>query len=329
MNVSSPNAQIALIGCGMWGRNIARNLHQLGVLAGVSDLSQDAANAFAEAFETKALSFDAILQNPDINGVCIVTAAPTHAQLAIDALAAGKAVYVEKPLALTVEDAEAMVSAAEKAQKPLMVGHLIRHHAGFQDLCRLVKTGAIGGFRHLRLSRIAPGRIRDSESVLFDLCPHDLALVAALTDQAIPTKVQCHGFSHITPDIHDSITAQLDFKNGMTASIQANWLNPVKIHNLTVIGETGALVFDDTKPWDEKLTQFTFNVTKTDGMINLDRDQGVFVPLAEAEPLKDEMQNFIDAITTGKPPLTDGNEALYVQHVMARMQASLDQGTPQ
>ncbi len=85
MNVSSPNAQIALIGCGMWGRNIARNLHQLGVLAGVSDLSQDAANAFAEAFETKALNFNDILQNPDINGVCMVTAAPTHARLAIDA----------------------------------------------------------------------------------------------------------------------------------------------------------------------------------------------------------------------------------------------------
>ncbi len=219
-----------------------------------------------------------------------------------------------------------MVSAAEKAQKPLMVGHLIRHHAGFQELCRLVKTGAIGDIRHLRLSRIAPGRIRDSESVLFDLCPHDLALVAALTDQAEPTQVQCHGFSHITPGIHDSITAQLDFKNGMTASIQANWLNPVKIHNLTVIGEIGALVFDDTKPWAEKLTQFTFNVTKSDGLINLDRDQGVFITLAEAEPLKDEMQNFIDAITTGQPPLTDGNEALYVQHIMARMQASLDQG---
>lgn len=323
----TPTARIALIGCGMWGRNIARNLHQLGVLAGVSDLSSQAAGEFAAAFETEALGFDEILDRPDINGVCIVTAAPTHAQLALDAFAAGKAVYVEKPLSLTVSDAEAMVGAAEKAQKPLMVGHLIRHHAGFQELCRLIKTGAIGGIRHLRLSRIAPGRIRDSESVLFDLCPHDLALVAALTDQAEPTQVHCHGFSHITPDVHDSITAQLDFKNGMTASIQANWLNPVKIHNLTVIGDTGALVFDDTKPWAEKLTRFTFHVTKTDGMINLDRDQGEFIPLAEAEPLKDEMQNFIDAITTGQPPLTDGNEALYVQHIMARMQASLDQGT--
>ena len=93
-----------------------------------------------------------------------------------------------------------------------------------------------------------------------------------------------------------------------------------------MIGTTGALVFDDTKPWAEKLTRFTFNVTKENGMINLDRDQGVAIPLSEAEPLKDEMRNFITAITTGENPLTDGKEALYVQHIMARMQASLDQG---
>ena len=309
----------------MWGRNIARNLHHLGVLAAVSDLSAEAASRFADEFDTTALSLEEILARADINGVCIVTAAPSHARLAIDAFAAGKAVYVEKPLALTVEDAKAMIKAAENAQKPLMVGHLIRHHKGFQELCTQVRSGAIGGLRHLRLSRIAPGRIRDSESVLFDLCPHDLALVAALTDQAYPTRVQCHGFSHITPDIHDSITAQLDFANGMTASIQANWINPVKIHNLTVIGETGAFVFDDTKAWAEKLTQFTFNVTKDNGVINLERDQGVAIPLDEAEPLKEEMQNFIDAITTGQPPLTDGSEALYVQQIMAEMQSCLEE----
>ena len=329
MPENTPNAQraqIALIGCGMWGRNIARNLHQLGVLAGVCDLSSAAAAEFAAQFETSALSFDEVLARDDIHGVCIVTAAPSHSALALRAFAAGKAVYIEKPLALTVADAEAIVRAAEQAQKPLMVGHLIRHHAGFQALCQLVQSGAVGRLRHLRLSRIAPGRIRDSESVLFDLCPHDLALVAALTERAEPSRVQCHGFSHITPGIHDSVTAQLDFADGMTASIQANWLNPVKIHNLTVIGDDGAIVFDDTKPWAEKLTRFAFSVTAADGVITLDRDQGEAIPLLEAEPLKDEMQNFIDAITTGQAPLTDGSEALYVQRIMARMQTSLEQG---
>lgn len=319
-------AKIALVGCGMWGRNIARNLHQLNSLAAVSDASADAAERLAAPFGSEILDFDTILSRSDITGVCIVTSAPSHAKLAIAALNSGKAVYVEKPLALTVEDAEAMVAAADAANRPLMVGHLIRHHAGFQALQQEVRAGAIGSLRHIRLSRIAPGRIRDTETVLFDLCPHDLALVAALTDQAVPRRVQCHGFSHITPGIHDSITAQLDFDTGVTASIQANWLNPVKIHNLTVVGDDGALVFDDTKSWAEKLTRFAFKVRRHDDGIDLDRDNGVAIPLTEAEPLKDEMQNFIDAITTGQTPLTDGREALYVQRIMAQMQNALDQG---
>jgi len=320
--------QIALIGCGMWGRNIARNLKALGVLAGVCDTNTEAAADFAAQFDVEPLTMDVILSRDDIDGVCIVTAAPSHAELALACFAAGKAVYVEKPLALTVDDAAAMVDAAERAQKPLMVGHLIRHHEAFKTLCRMVQEGAIGNLRHLRLSRIAPGRIRDSESVLFDLCPHDLALVAALTNEETPARVQCHGFSHITPGVLDGIAAQLDFDSGITASLQANWMNPVKIHNLTVVGDDGALVFDDTRPWAEKLTLYAFKITRDDHHITLDRDQGAAVPLAEAEPLKDELQDFIDAITTGRPPLTHGQEALYVQRIMARMQQSIDQGQP-
>ena len=322
----SGNPRIALIGCGMWGRNIARNLSQLGVLAGVADLSDQSAQKFADEFDTDILSLEAILSDQNIDGVCVVTAAPSHADLAIKLLKSGKAVYVEKPLALSVGDAENMVAAADQSGQTLMVGHLIRHHSGFQRLCSMVKDGAIGKLRHIRLSRIAPGRIRDSESVLFDLCPHDLALVAALTDQAEPTTVNSHGFCHITEGIHDSVTTHLDFADGMTASLQANWLNPVKIHNLTVIGDQGAMVFDDTRPWAEKLTKFEFKVTKDNGDINLHRDNGEIIPLDESEPLKDEMRDFIQAIQTGKTPLTDGKEALYVQKIMARMQASLDQG---
>ena len=324
----SNSTQIALIGCGMWGRNIARNLKQLGVLAGVCDSNPKAAADFAAQFDVEPLTMETLLARPDIEGVCIVTAAPSHAELALACFAAGKAVYVEKPLALTVDDAAAMVDAADAAKKPLMVGHLIRHHEAFKTLCRMVQAGAIGALRHLRLSRIAPGRIRASESVLFDLCPHDLALVAALTDQEIPTQVHCHGFIHVTPGVLDGIAAQLDFGSGITASLQANWMNPVKIHNLTVVGDDGALVFDDTRPWAEKLTQYAFKISRDDQIISLDHDHGVAVPLEEAEPLKEELQDFIRAITTGGQPLTHGHEALYVQRIMARMQQSIDQGQP-
>lgn len=320
---------IAQIGCGMWGRNIARNLHELGLLAGVADDNAEASGRFAEQFKTPVMTVSEIFSNPDIEGVAIVTAAAAHAELAVAGLNAGKSVFVEKPLALTVPDAEAMAAAARANNKVLMVGHLIRHHPAFKKLLSMVEQGEIGPLRHIRASRIAAGRVRDTESVLYDLCPHDLALVAALTGQAEPVHVHCHGFSHITPGVEDSVTAQLEFPGGITASIQANWINPVKIHNLTVIGTTAALVFDDTKPWAEKLTRFAFETGHNDQGPTLMRGDPEPVAVDAGEPLKDEMQRFANAMMKGVDPLSDADEALYVQHIMARMQDALDKGRPQ
>jgi UDP-2-acetamido-3-amino-2,3-dideoxy-glucuronate N-acetyltransferase len=317
--------QIALIGCGLWGRNIARNLSNLDALAGVHDLNNDAASCLAKEFQTKMMSFDDILSDSTINGVAIVTPALTHCDLAVAALNADKAVYIEKPLTLDVEDAKNIAAAAVANNKQVMVGHLIRHHVAFQHLLALVENGTIGTLKHISASRIASGRIRDTESVLFDLCPHDLALVAALTNQEKPNRVQCHGFSHITDGIEDGVMAQLHFPSGVTASIQANWLNPVKIHDLTVIGDKGAIVFDDTRGWDEKLHQFKFEVLKDGHIINVDSDAGTAIPITPAEPLKDEMRNFIETACQGTPPLTDITEALHVQHIMAAMQNDLMQ----
>ena len=318
---------IAQIGCGMWGRNIARNLSHLGLLAGVADASPEAASDFADMFSAPVMTPTDIYADPAIDGVVIVTAAPSHASLAIAALESGKSVFVEKPLALTVEDAEAMVHAARQHDRVLMVGHLIRHHPVFQHMLDMIKTGDIGDLRHIRASRLAPGRVRDTESVLYDLCPHDLALIAALTDREDPIRVQCQGLSHITEGIEDSVTAQLDFPSGITATIQANWMNPVKIHNLTVIGSTAALVFDDTKPWAEKLMRFQFETGQDEKGPYLNRGEPTAISVPEGEPLKGEMQRFADAISSQADPLSGADEALYVQKIMARMQHALSQGS--
>lgn len=317
---------IAQIGCGMWGRNIARNLHELGLLCGVADSNPEAAASFADQFSCPVMTAAEIIAADHIDGIAIVTAAPSHAEVAIAALEGGKSVFVEKPLALTLDDAEAMAETAKKQGKVLMVGHLIRHHPVFQHLLDMVKNGSIGALRHIRASRLAPGRVRDAESVLFDLCPHDLALVAALTDRDMPSKVECHGFSHITAGIEDSVTAQLEFESGVTASIQANWMNPVKIHNLTVIGSEAALVFDDTRPWDEKLVRFDFTVAQEHSGPHLQCGEPAPVSVPQGEPLKAEMQRFADAISSNVDPLSGVEEALYVQQIMARMQSAMDHG---
>ncbi|HCD50260.1 MAG TPA: gfo/Idh/MocA family oxidoreductase [Alphaproteobacteria bacterium] len=320
-----PAVKIVLVGCGMWGRNIARNLNTLGILAGVADINAENARRFAAEFDTEVITVDEALEKPGHDAIALVTAAPSHTDLAVRALDSGKAVFVEKPLALTVAEAERIADAAKAADKPVMVGHLIRHHPVFRHLLTMVEDGAIGTLRHIAARRIAPGRIRDVESVLYDLCPHDLALIAALTGMAEPDQVACQAICHVTAGVDDIISAQLSFGEGVTATLEANWYNPVKIHQLTVIGSEAALIFDDTRPWPEKLMRHAFRAGHEDGMVTLERGEAEVIPVPEGEPLREEMANFADAVAGQTEPLTGIDEALYVQRIMARMQDAIDQ----
>ena len=237
---------IGLIGCGMWGRNLARNLAQLEVLAAVADRHAENAAEFGSAFAAKTVDVDTLIHDQSIDGIVIATSAPSHDALAIAALAAGKHVYVEKPLSLSLAGANAIQNAAHSAKKQVMVGHLIRYHAAFLELQKQLADGAIGSLCHVQANRLAMGRIRNTESVLFDLCPHDLSLILALIG-SLPTKIHCAGASHMTPNIVDFLTSFMGFENGVSAGLQTSWLSPFKEHRLTVTGTAGSLVFDDTK----------------------------------------------------------------------------------
>jgi len=318
------DCRVALLGCGMWGRNIARNLHDLGCLYGVADLDPAAAMGFAEMFGCRLLSIDEALEGEAVEAVAIVTSAPTHHDLVIRSLRAGKPVFVEKPLALSMEEAVAIDQVAAATGQPVVVGHLIRYHAAFERLLDCVRHGEIGELRHIQASRLAPGRIRDTESVLYDLCPHDLALIAALTGEETPSRVQAHAISHVTPGVDDIVTAQIDFASGITAALQANWYHPVKHHHLTVIGRQAAFVFDDTRPWAEKLVRYRF-IVETGGGITLDRGEAETIDLPPGEPLKAEMQHFLDVVH-GATPRSGLAEALYVQAIMTRMEQAIKTG---
>jgi len=312
----------------MWGRNLARNLAQLDVLAAVADRNAENAAEFAAQFHTNSRDFDAILADQSISGIVIATAAPSHDQLAIAALQAGKHVYVEKPLALTLAGATAIADAAITANRQVMVGHLIRYHAAFRELQSQVAAGAIGQLRHIQANRLAMGRIRNTESVLFDLCPHDLSLILALAG-SLPNKIHCAGSSHMTAGVVDYLSSFLGFENGLSAGMQTSWLSPFKEHQLTVTGSAGAMVFDDTKSWPEKLTLYQDSMRLNGEHFIVDRASPVALPVPEAEPLKDEMRAFITCCKTGAPAPSDITEALNVQTVLDRMQAVLiDTNTP-
>ena len=314
--------KIGLIGCGMWGRNLARNLAQLDVLAAVADRNDENAAEFAAQFNSHKRDFDTILADTSIDGIAIATSALSHDQLAIAALQAGKHVYVEKPLSLTLVGATSIADAAKKAGRRVMVGHLIRYHAAFCELQAQVTAGAIGTLRHVQANRLAMGRIRNTESVLFDLCPHDLSLILALAG-GMPNKIYCAGCSHMTVGVVDYLSSFLGFKNGVSAGMQTSWLSPFKEHKLIVTGTAGSMVFDDSKTWPEKLTLFQDSMRLNGEYFIVDRASPVALPVAEAEPLKDQMRAFIKCCQTGHPAASDIAEALNVQIVLDQMQNAL------
>ena len=310
--------RVGLIGCGLWGRNLARNLAQLGVLAGVADAVPAQADGFAAEFETEAMAVPALLGQAELDGVVIATAAPTHAELACRAFAAGRHVYVEKPLALNLTEAETMAAAATAAGRQLMVGHLIRYHAAFIELQDQLASGVIGALRHVSANRLAMGRIRATESVLFDLCPHDLSLILALLGEE-PHSVSCLGASHVTPGTPDILSAWLGFSGGRSAQLSTSWMTPYKEHRLTVTGSRGSIVFDDTRPWAEKLTLYHDEITPDGANFAIARAAAVHLPVAESEPLKQEMRAFVACCESNEAPRTGLGDALAVQRILETM----------
>ena len=302
----------------MWGRNLARNLAQLDVLGGVADLVPAHAESFAAEFATSAMNVTALIEDAGLDGVVIAAAAPTHRDLACQALAAGLHVFVEKPLAIDLVEAEAIAAAAQAAGRQVMVGHLIRYHDAFLALQDQLANGVIGAVRHITANRLAMGRIRATESVIYDLCPHDLSLILALMGEP-PHQVRCHGASHVTTGLPDMVSTWLGFSGGRSAMMTTGWMCPYKEHRLTVTGAAGSLVFDDTRPWAEKLTLYRDDITPDGANFAIARAAPLHLPVPESEPLKQEMRAFIACCETGNAPPTDIDDGLAVQRVLQTM----------
>ena len=245
-------ARVAVIGCGAWGRNLVRAHASLGSLVAVVDADPGMAAAQAELYGVAARTVEEVLADPEIDAVVIAAPAIAHAELARRVVAAGKHVFVEKPLALTVPDAEAVVAEAEAAGVVLMVGHLLQYHPAFLALRDLVAEGRLGELRYLYSNRLNLGRIRQEENSLWSFAPHDLSMLLALVGEE-PDEVTATGGYFLHPDIADVTTTHLSFPSGPQAHVFVSWLHPFKEQRLVVVGSDAMAVFDDTQDWAEKL----------------------------------------------------------------------------
>lgn len=317
--------QVAVVGCGYWGKNLVRNFAELGVLAALVDSSEARMQELSERHGGRAATFEEVLSDPDIAAVAIATPGLAHFTHAVAALEAGKHVYVEKPLTMAVTDSETLVARADAWGLTLMVGHILRYHPAFTTLLRMVEAGRIGRVRHVVSTRLNLGKILPDEHVVWALAPHDLSMVAALLGRE-PESVVCLGDAFFRPGIADVATLRLGYPQACSAEVRLSWINPFKEHRLVVWGEDGTFVFDDTKPWEEKLVLRRTGLDWNDPPVTPDAGTAEVIALPADEPLKAECRAFLEAVATGKPPLTDGREGLAITRLLARADASLNAG---
>lgn len=314
--------RVAVVGCGAWGRNLVRTCAELGVLAAVVDDDPAAAATQAQAWNVPALPLAQALETAALGAVIIATPAPTHAALCRLALDHGKDVFVEKPLAADLAEAEALAIEVRRSDRVFMIGHLLRHHPAFETLLAMVARGDIGAPRYISASRQSLGRVRAHENVFLSFSPHDVSMILALTG-APPDSVDAVGRAFVTPGIVDEVHVDLGFAGGLHAHIAASWLSPFKEQKLVVVGETGALVFDDVLPWPEKLAWRRQGVTLSADGPSAFGDAPTFVDLPIEPPLTRELRHFLECCRSRAAPLTGIGEGLHVQRVLERVQNQL------
>jgi len=322
----STTPQIALVGCGYWGKNLCRCFHAFGALSYVVDATENGqATARSIAPDVQITdSLDDVLSDDQINGVALATPAETHADLAIQAMQAGKDVFVEKPMALTLEDAEKMKKVAEETVRILMVGHLLEYHPAVLKLRELIASGELGKINYIYSNRLNFGKVRTEENALWSFAPHDVAVILRLMGQA-PVEVSACGGSYLTNGIADTTLSNLRFENESRAHIFVSWLHPFKEQRLVVVGDKKMAIFNDVTPFGEKLQLYPQNVEFDGVMPILKKEDAKIVEHANTEPLREECNHFLKCIQSRKQPLTNAQSGIDVLKVLHACQQSIEQ----
>lgn len=316
------SADVGVIGCGYWGRNLVRVFYEMGVLAAVCDADPKVADQFARKYSVPAHNLDEMLSDNSISAVAIAAPASQHAELTSHALSAGKDVFVEKPIALQTTDAEKLIAVAAKQDRVLMVGHLLQYHPAFLKLQELVVEGRLGRIQYIYSHRLNLGKIRREENVFWSFAPHDISMILRLTGE-MPTSVSANGASYLHTVIADITNTYMSFPSGVNAHIFVSWLHPYKEQKLVVVGSDGMAVFDDARSWDDKLQYYAHRVGWRNGTPELRRVDAEPIDVEEAEPLKLECQHFIQCVSSRSVPRTNGEEGLRVLRILEAADRSM------
>lgn len=328
--------RLAQIGVGYWGRNLLRNFAAIDQadVVGACDTQEEARNAAAANHAGIYTTSDIqdVLNDDSVDAVVIATETPQHFLMAEAALRAGKHVFVEKPLAQTVAQAERLVALAEEKNLRLMVGHLLLYHPAFRHVEDLIQRGELGDIQYLYSTRVNLGIVRQRENAFESLAPHDLSVALAYINSQ-PVAIAAQGSAYLQKSIEDVVFATVFFENGALAHIHTSWLDPHKIRKTTVVGTKQMAVINDMEPSEKvRLYDKGAEVSNPDGYTGFAesvsvRSGSIVIPkIGNEEPLRRECEEFVASIVESRPPRTDGRSGLAVVRLLEAAKHSLEAG---
>jgi UDP-2-acetamido-3-amino-2,3-dideoxy-glucuronate N-acetyltransferase len=326
-NKAGETPGVALVGFGYWGRNLARNLHQLGALRVVCDTRPRALHEARAAYPAAATTgrVAGVLADEGVSAVAIAAPAVAHYTLTRAALLAGKDVFVEKPLSLELAQARELVELARARRRVLMVGHLLEYHPAIRKLQELVDAGELGDLHHIYSNRLNLGKVRREENILWSFAPHDVSVILRILGR-MPVSAVTTGQHYLQHQIADVTMTWLTFPGRTRAHIFVSWLHPYKEQRLVVVGSRRMAVFDDVAT-EGKLKLYDQGIEWKQGaapVIRRTAEATLFFP--ENEPLREELQHFLECVRTRRTPRTDGRNGLRVLRVLDACQRSLAAG---
>ncbi len=300
--------RIAVIGCGLWGRNIVRNFYNLGVLDTVCDMDEEHLKMVTEQYPGVNVTKDykEVVNSSEITSVIVVTPSHTHYKLVKEFLQSGKNVYVEKPISTVAQEARDLSNLAKEKGLVLMVGHLLLYHPAVNRLKMLIDEGQLGDIVYAQSDRLNVNYFKNDRSVMWDLAPHDVSLISYVTSKEPVRVLSAVGCSSERNEIMDITHITIEFEDGVIGHISESWITPKKHVTLLVRGTKKTAILDDTV--SENKLQLFDNYANNSVDVKLD--------YLEIEPLKLECQHFISCCDNCAKARSDGENGYSVVKIL-------------
>ena len=325
---------IALIGAGRWGKNLVRTFHNIGGsrLRWLVDLDEEALGAISSCYPglKTTTQLTEALADPKVEALVIATPASTHYALALEALALGKHLFVEKPLATSTQEAKAIYEGAEEAGCMLMVGHVFLHNPAVKAIKEALEKEHLGALHYISMTRTNDGPIRQDVSVAWDLASHDISMMLHWLESD-PIEVSARGAEWTRVSAHgeaahkaDTLFATLTFPKDVLVHLHVSWLTPGKVREVTLVGDKGLISFDDTNNAAPLRTQTRASSEARAAALE------EWAPLLSSDsPLEIQCRHFVKELDEGRYMQGDALFATRVIRVIEAIEASMaSKGAP-